>query len=81
VKRVSVTPAEDRQPLMALIGGPRGALESILPPLVFVAVYIGLGDENPDSLTWRSSPHWSSRSARIWRLLERATTCHRASSS
>lgn len=42
----------DRQPLMALIGGPRGALESILPPLAFVAVYVGLGDDNPDSLTW-----------------------------
>ena len=50
--RAAVSSPEDRQPLAALIGGPRGALESILPPVVFVAVYVGLGDNNPDSLTW-----------------------------
>ena len=50
--RAAVSSAEDRQPLAALIGGPRGALESILPPVVFVAVYVGLGQDNPDSLTW-----------------------------
>jgi hypothetical protein len=50
--RDGVSSPEDRQPLAALIGGPRGALESILPPIVFVAVFVGLGDDNPDSLTW-----------------------------
>jgi len=50
--RAFVSSAEDRQPLAALIGGPRGAMESILPPIVFVAVYVGLGDTSPDSLTW-----------------------------
>jgi len=72
VKRVSVTPAEDRQPLMALIGGPRGALESILPPLVFVAVYVGLGDDNPDSLTWAIvAALVLAVGFAIWRLLEK----------
>jgi hypothetical protein len=50
--RAAVSTPDDRQPLAALIGGPRGALESILPPVVFVAVYVGLGQDNPDSLTW-----------------------------
>ena len=27
-------------PLAALIGGPRGAIESMLPPVVFVAIYL-----------------------------------------
>ncbi|MEL0249730.1 MAG: hypothetical protein VXA23_07085, partial [Actinomycetota bacterium] len=34
--------ADDKQPIKTLIGGPRGALESILPPVVFVAVYSAL---------------------------------------
>ena len=33
------SPATDRNPLRVLIGGPRGALESVLPPLVFVATF------------------------------------------
>lgn len=37
---------------MRLLGGVRGALESILPPLVFVAVYLGLGGDSTDDLTW-----------------------------
>ena len=32
-------PAPDRNPLRVLIGGPRGALESVLPPLVFIATF------------------------------------------
>jgi len=47
-----MTTPEDRAPLVTLIGGPRGALESILPPVVFVAVYVGLSNSNPDALTW-----------------------------
>lgn len=49
---MSLTSPEDRQPLVTLIGGPRGALESILPPIVFVAVYVSLSNTNPDALTW-----------------------------
>lgn len=64
--------AEDRQPLAVLIGGPRGALESILPPIVFVAVYVGLGDSNPDALTWAIvSALVLAVIFGIWRLLER----------
>ena len=37
----------DRNPLRALIGGPRGALESVLPPLVFVATF-----EATSSIGW-----------------------------
>jgi hypothetical protein len=70
--RAAVSSAEDRQPLAALIGGPRGALESILPPIVFVAVYVGLGDGNPDSLTWAIATALVLAAAfGIWRLLER----------
>lgn len=32
-------------PLAALIGGPRGALESILPPAVFIGIYVATGDD------------------------------------
>ena len=39
--------APDRNPLRALIGGPRGALESVLPPLVFVATF-----EATSSIGW-----------------------------
>ena len=37
---------------MRLLGGVRGALESILPPLVFIAVYLGLGGDSTSDLTW-----------------------------
>ncbi len=64
--------AEDRQPLAVLIGGPRGALESIIPPLVFVAVYVGLGDSNPNALTWAIvSALVLAVIFGMWRLLER----------
>lgn len=39
-------------PLAALIGGVRGALESILPPLAFVTTYVALGGESEEALTW-----------------------------
>lgn len=35
----ATAPAPDRNPLRLLIGGPRGALESVLPPLMFVATF------------------------------------------
>ena len=31
-------------PLRSLIGGPQGAIESVLPPLVFVVTYAATGD-------------------------------------
>ena len=39
-------------PFVRLLGGVRGALESVLPPLVFIAVYIGLGGDSTSDLTW-----------------------------
>jgi len=42
----------EAHPLSALIGGVRGALESILPPLAFVTTYIALGGESEEALTW-----------------------------
>ncbi len=63
---------EDRQPLAALIGGPRGALESILPPIVFVSVYLGLGDSNPNSLAWAIAAAVVLAAVfALWRLRER----------
>lgn len=45
--------ALDRQhPFARLLGGVRGALESILPPLVFISVYLGLGGDASEDLTW-----------------------------
>ena len=45
--------ALDRQhPFARLLGGVRGALESILPPLVFISVYLGLGGDATEDLTW-----------------------------
>ena len=38
----------DRHPLQALIGGPRGAIEGMLPPIVFVVAYAVSGN----SLNW-----------------------------
>ena len=35
-----MTPAPEGHPLAALIGGPRGAFESMLPPVAFVVVYL-----------------------------------------
>ena len=70
--RAVVPSPEDRQPLAALIGGPRGALESILPPIVFVAVYLGLGEANPNALTWAIVAAVAlAVFFGVWRLIER----------
>ena len=60
------TTSDGRHPLAALIGGPRGALESILPPLAFVAMF-----------TWTKSIGWSVGIAlllavlfAVWRVVE-----------
>ncbi len=41
-----------QHPFVRLLGGVRGALESILPPLAFIAVYVGLGGDSTSDLTW-----------------------------
>lgn len=59
------------QIVTTLIGGWRGALESILPPLVFVSVYVGMGD-NPDALTWAIVAAMGLAVLfGVWRLVER----------
>lgn len=65
--------AESNQhPLQALIGGVRGALESILPPLAFVATYIALGGESDEALTWAIAVAVGlALIFAIWRLAER----------
>lgn len=37
---------------MALLGGVRGALESVVPPLVFITVYVALGGSPESDLGW-----------------------------
>lgn len=44
--------ANPQHPFVRLLGGVRGALESILPPLVFIVVYVGLGGDSTEDLTW-----------------------------
>ena len=44
--------ANPQHPFVRLLGGVRGALESILPPLVFIIVYVGLGGDSTADLTW-----------------------------
>ena len=46
-------PTDDvAHPFVRLLGGVRGALESVLPPLVFISVYLGLGGQAEEDLTW-----------------------------
>ena len=44
--------ASQQHPFVRLLGGVRGALESILPPLAFIAVYFSLGADSTSALTW-----------------------------
>ena len=69
--------ADDRQPIKTLIGGPRGALESILPPVVFVAVYSALSGSNQDALTYAIVAALVLAAFFAgWRLLERKRPTH-----
>lgn len=63
------TVSETKQhPLQALIGGPRGAIESILPPLAFITTYVATGD----NMTWAVSVAVGlGLFFAIWRLVER----------
>lgn len=59
-------------PFLRLLGGVRGALESIVPPLVFVGVYLGLGGSPEEDLTWAIIVSLALALAfTIWRLIER----------
>lgn len=66
------TSAPDQHPFVRLLGGVRGALESILPPLVFVTVYLGLGGESSSALTWAIIAALGLAVLfTVWRLIER----------
>ncbi len=60
-------PEQHDHPLFALIGGPRGALESILPPAVFIFTYVASGD----NVWWASGIAVAVAVAfAIWRIAE-----------
>lgn len=60
------------RPFLRLLGGVRGALESILPPAVFVGVYLGLGGDPQQDLTWAIIASIGLGLAfTVWRLAER----------
>jgi hypothetical protein len=62
----------DAHPLSALIGGVRGALESILPPLAFVTTYVALGGDSEEALTWAiAAAVVLALGFAAWRLAER----------
>lgn len=61
-----------RHPFVTLLGGVRGALESILPPLVFISVYLALGGQSSQDLGWAIGAAVTLGLAfTVWRLLER----------
>lgn len=63
--------APPEHPFVRLLGGVRGALESILPPLVFVTVYFSLGADSTSALTWAIVAAIAlAVGFTIWRLLE-----------
>lgn len=68
-------PADDkpvRHPFVTLLGGVRGALESILPPLVFITVYLGLGGSSSQDLGWAiAAAVGLALIFTVWRLIER----------
>jgi hypothetical protein len=63
--------ASERHPFAALLGGVRGALESVLPPLVFITVYLGLGGDSTTDLSWAiGSAVLLALAFTIWRIIE-----------
>ena len=59
-------------PFVTLLGGVRGALESILPPLVFISVYLALGGSSGEDLGWAIAAAVALGVAfTVWRLIER----------
>lgn len=58
-------------PFAVLLGGVRGALESILPPLVFISVFLALGADD-GALTWAiGAAVVLALAFTVWRLVER----------
>ncbi|MFN8171742.1 MAG: DUF3159 domain-containing protein [Candidatus Nanopelagicales bacterium] len=59
-------------PFVTLLGGVRGALETVLPPLVFITVYLALGGTGSRALAWAiGSAVALALAFTIWRLVER----------
>jgi hypothetical protein len=57
---------------VTLLGGVRGALETVLPPLVFITVYLALGGTGSRALAWAiGSAVALALAFTIWRLVER----------
>lgn len=59
-------------PFVTLLGGVRGALETVLPPLVFVTVYLALGGSGNVALGWAIAVAIVlALGFTVWRLVER----------
>ncbi len=59
-------------PFVMLLGGVRGALETVLPPLVFITVYLALGGSGNTALGWAiGAAIGLALGFTIWRLVER----------
>lgn len=59
-------------PFVTLLGGVRGAMESVLPPLVFITVYLALGGSGQRALSWAiGAAVLLALAFTVWRLLER----------
>lgn len=70
--RPQPTDADQVNPFVRLTGGVRGALETVVPPLVFVWVYLGLGANGGRALGWAlAAALFLALVFTIWRLLER----------
>ena len=64
--------APPKHPFVVVLGGVRGALESVLPPLVFITVYLALGGTSSEDLGWAiGAAVLLAIAFTIWRLLER----------
>ena len=63
--------AASPHPFVTLLGGVRGALESILPPLVFITVYLALGGGSTTALVWAIGAAIALALVfTVWRILE-----------
>lgn len=59
-------------PFVTLLGGVRGALETVLPPLAFITVYLALGGSGNNALGWAIGVAIALALVfTVWRLAER----------